>query len=82
MKNAVSVRYTSGREEKFEVDFWGGAGAPARVQAFVENPTLILKTSDEVIIIPGTAVECIAIKTQKGDVWSNLTNIRDAKRIK
>ena len=81
MKNSVTVRYTSGREEKFEVEFWGGAAAQARLQAFVENPTLLLKTSDEVLIIPGTAIECISIKTQKGDEWSRLTSIRSARRI-
>ena len=37
MKTAVTVRFTSGREEKFEMQFWGGAGAQARLQAFVEN---------------------------------------------
>ena len=82
MKSSVTVRFTSGREEKFEMQFWGGAGAQARLQAFVENPTLILKTSDEVLIIPGSAIECISIKTQKGDDWSSLSGIRSAKRIK
>jgi hypothetical protein len=82
MKNAVTIRFTSGREEKFEMDFWGSAGAQARLQAFLENPTLLLKTSDEVVIVPGTAIECISIKTQKGDDWSNLANLRPAKRIK
>jgi hypothetical protein len=82
MKNSVTVRFTSGREEKFEMQFWGGAGAQARLQAFVENPTLVLKTGDEVVIIPGSAIECISIKTQKGDDWSSLGGIRSAKRIK
>ena len=82
MKNAVTVRFTSGREESFEMQFSGGAGAPARLQAFVENPTLVLKTIDEVLIIPGSAIECISIKTQKGDDWSGLTGLRPAKRIK
>ncbi len=82
MKSSVTVRFTSGREEKFEMQFWGGAGAQARLQAFVENPTLILKTSDEVLIIPGSAIECISIKVQKGDDWSSLGGIRSAKRIK
>ena len=25
MKSSVTVRFTSGREEKFEMQFWGGA---------------------------------------------------------
>ena len=82
MKAAVTVRFTSGREEKFEMQFWGGAGAQARLQAFVENPTLVLKTADEVLIIPGSAIECISIKTEKGEDWSSLSGIRSAKRIK
>ena len=82
MKTAVTIRYTSGREEKFETELLGGAGAQARMQAFVENPTVLLKTSDAVLIIPGTAIECIAIKLQKGDDWSNFVNLRPAKRIK
>ena len=82
MKNWVTIRFTSGREEKFEMEFAGGAGAPARLQAFVENPTLVLKTVDEVLILPGSAIECISIKTQKGDDWSNLADLRPAKRIK
>jgi hypothetical protein len=82
MKNPVTIRFTSGREEKFEIEFSGGAGAPARLQAFVENSTLVLRTADEVLILPGSAIECISIKTQKGDDWSNLPNLRPAKRIK
>jgi hypothetical protein len=82
MKNSVTVRFTSGREEKFEMEFFGGAGASARLKAFVENPALVLKTADEVLILPGSTIECISIKTQKGDDWSNLTNLRPAKRIK
>ncbi len=82
MKNSVTVRFTSGREEKFEMEFFGGAGAQTRLQAFVENPALVLKTMDEVLILPGSAIECISIKTQKGDDWSNLANLRPAKRLK
>jgi hypothetical protein len=81
MKNSVTVRFTSGREEKFEMEFFGGAGAPARLQKFVENPALVLKTADEVLILPGSAIECISIKSQKGDAWSNVTDLRPAKRI-
>jgi hypothetical protein len=81
MKNSVTVRFTSGREERFEMEFVGGAGASARLKAFVENPALLLKTADEVLILPGSAIECISIKSQKGDAWSNVTDLRPAKRI-
>jgi hypothetical protein len=82
MKNSVTIRFTSGREEKFEMEFLGGVGAPSRLQAFLANPTLVLKAADEVLILPGAAIECISIKTQKGDDWSNLANLRPAKRLK
>jgi hypothetical protein len=42
----------------------------------------VLKAADEVLILPGAAIECISIKTQKGDDWSNLANLRPAKRLK
>jgi len=82
MKNPVTIRFTSGREERFEMEFAGGAGTQARLQAFAENPIVLLKTADEVIILPGSAIESITIKTQKGDDWSNLGNLRQAKRLK
>lgn len=82
MKNSVTIRFTSGREEKFEMEFAGGAGAEARMQAFAQNPIVLLKTADEVVILPGSAIECISIKTQKGDDWSNMANLRPAKRLK
>ena len=82
MKTSVTVRFTSGREERFEIEFWGGPGAQARLEAFVENPTLLLQTSDEVLIIPGSAIECISVKIQKGDSSFNLSNVRPARRIK
>jgi hypothetical protein len=82
MKTQATIRFVSGREEKFETDLWGGTSAQARLQAFAENPTLILQTSDEVLIIPGSAIECISIKVPKGDSRFNLSDIRPATRIK
>ncbi len=82
MKTSVTVRFTSGREERFEIDFWGGTGAEARLQAFVEQPTLLLQTSDELLIIPASAIECISVKIKKEDSWFNVSNLRPAKRIK
>jgi hypothetical protein len=81
MKTLVTVRFASGREEKFEMDLWGGTRAQARLQAFAENPTLILQTNDEVIVIPSSAIECISIKVAKGDSRFNLKDIRPATRV-
>ncbi len=82
MKAAVTVRFVSGREEKFEMELWGGTGTEARLQAFAEHPTMILQTSDEVIIIPNSAIECVSIKVPKGDSRFNLGDVRPATRIK
>ena len=82
MKAAVTVRFVSGREEKFEIELWGGTGAQARLQAFAENPTMVLQTSDEVIIIPNSAIECVSIKVPKGDSRFALSDVRPATRIK
>jgi len=82
MKTAVTVRYISGREEKFEMEFWDGPGAEARLQAFVEKPNLVLQTNDEVIIIPGSAIEYISIKVPKADKRFKVGDIRPATRMK
>jgi hypothetical protein len=82
MKTVVTVRFVSGREEKFEMEFWESTGAQARLKVFVEKPNLLLRTSDEMLIIPGSAIECISIKGQKGGKRFNLSDIRPATRIK
>jgi hypothetical protein len=82
MKAVVTVRFVSGREEKFEMELWGGTGTEPRLQAFAEDPTMILQTSDEVIIIPSSAIECVSIKVPKGDSRFNLSDVRPATRIK
>jgi hypothetical protein len=56
MKIAVTIRFTSGREERFEMELWGGSGAQARPRAFVAKPTLLLRSVDEVLVIPGSAI--------------------------
>jgi hypothetical protein len=82
MKSSVTIRFVSGREEEFEIELWGGTGAQARLQAFVEKPNLLLQTGDELLIIPGSAIECISIKVPKEDSRFNLSDIRAATRIK
>ncbi len=82
MKTTVTVRFVSGREEKFEMELWGGTGAPARLQAFVEKPNLLLQAGDELLVIPASAIECITIKLPKGESRFNLGDIRPATRVK
>jgi len=83
MKAAVTVRYVSGREEQFEVELWGGSGAQARLDEFLKAPNLVLQTANEVIIIPGSAVECVSIALPKGDPGRlELQGVRKAKRLK
>ena len=82
MKTAVTVRFVSGREEKFEMALWEGTGAHERLQAFVEKPNLLLHVGDELLLIPGPAIECVSIKIPTGDTRFTLGDIRSATRIK
>jgi small nuclear ribonucleoprotein (snRNP)-like protein len=83
MKASVTVRYVSGREEQFEVELWGGSSAQARLDEFLKAPNLVLKTANELIIIPGSAVECLSIALPKGDPGRpQLQGVRPAKRLK
>jgi hypothetical protein len=81
MKTAVTVRFISGREETYEMDLWDNTTAQARLQGFAENPKLVLQTNDEVIIIPGSAIESISIKLPKGHAQFG-GGVRLATRIK
>jgi hypothetical protein len=80
MKTSVTVRFISGREEKFEMELWDNTTAQDRLQAFAENPKLILQTTDEVIVIPASAIECISVKMPKGH--AQFGGARPAARIK
>lgn len=82
MKAVVTVRYVSGREEKFEMELWVGEGAEGRLLEFLEKPNLLLRTPDEVIVIPGAAIECVSIKVPKGDTRFTFSEARPATRIK
>jgi hypothetical protein len=82
MKTPVTIRYVSGREEKFEIELWGGSGAAGRLAAFVKEPNLILRTATELVIIPGSAIECISIALPKtGDMSLKLDDFRPARRL-
>src|SRR3954447_17326516 len=81
MRATLTVRYISGREERFEVEAWGGAGGKDRLEAFAATPNLILQTADELIIIPGSAVECYSVSLPPDLPRTALEGIRHAKRI-
>jgi hypothetical protein len=82
MKTAVTIRYVSGREEKFEVEFWGGAGAEARFKEFVRSPTVVLQTAGELLVMPATAIECISISLPEDpEDRVYLGNVRAAERL-
>lgn len=82
MKTTMTVRYVSGREERYEVELWGGAGGQDRLKAFVADPSLALRVGDEVVIIPGSAVECVTLKVPKGDPNFDPGDLRPATRLK
>jgi hypothetical protein len=82
MRAPVTIRYVSGREERFEVELWAGSGAEARLSDFVKDPNLILHTPNELIIIPGSAIECISITLPKAaDTALKLGDFRPARRL-
>jgi hypothetical protein len=82
MKTPVTIRYVSGKEERFEIELWGSSGAEARLSAFVKEPNLVLHTPNELIVIPGSAIECISITLPKaGDLPLNLRDLRPARRL-
>ncbi len=83
MKTKVIIRYTSGREEQFEVELFGGPSAEARLRKFAEKPTIVLQTEKEVVIIPATAIESITFPLPElTDKGMALPNVRKAKRPK
>ena len=82
MKTLLTVRYISGREERFEVDFWGGARAEVRLKEYLKSPNLALRTATELIIIPGSAVESISIALPDDEQGrSSLASVRPATRL-
>jgi hypothetical protein len=80
MKTKMNVRYVSGREEQFEVELFGEASAD--IDDFVRNPTIVLQTEKELIIIPSTAIECISLPVPEsvGSLIDSPT-VRKGKRI-
>ena len=57
----MTVRYISGREEAFDVDFLLGPGTESRLHEFCKAPTLVLQTKEELIVLPSSAIEAIRI---------------------
>jgi hypothetical protein len=83
MNVKMTVRYVSGREERFEVEIFGGGGAGFRLNEFAKNCTLVLKTEAEVIIIPSHAIEYVSIALPvSGCEQLPLKDLRNAKRLK
>jgi hypothetical protein len=79
MKTEVNVRYVSGRQEQFEVELFGGASAD--INDFVTNPTIVLQTEKELIIIPSTAIECITLPVPDSVGRLHSPIVRKGKRI-
>ena len=61
MKVKLRVKFHSGRETTYEIDFWGGAGLQKRLDEFVACPDIVLRTSDDIVVIPRTAIEQVWI---------------------
>ncbi len=82
MKANIRIRFHSGREERFSAEFVGGAAAGWRVEEFLSNPTVALKTRDELLVYPSSAIECISVSiTPEAQRQMDLSNVRSAERI-
>jgi hypothetical protein len=82
MKTTVVIRYVSGREEQFETELVGGNSAEDRLKAFSQNPTILLQTENEIVLIPATAIERISLPLPEADEERiPLPNVRKATRI-
>lgn len=83
MNMKVVVRFVSGREEQFEMDFLGGGSAEHRLREFAKDPSLVLQIDDDVLIIPASAIECITLKLPDATERNvDLPNVRRAVRAK
>jgi hypothetical protein len=83
MKTKLIVRYLSGREEQFEVELFEGPSTEARLKAFAKDPTIVLQTEKEVVIIPATAIESITfVLPESSGKIAALPDVRKAKRLK
>jgi hypothetical protein len=83
VKSRVTIRYVSGRQDQFEVELLGEYTAEGRLKEFAKNPTIVLQTEKDVVIIPATAIESISMPipdSPSGKV--HLPNVRKAKRVK
>lgn len=83
MKTKLTVRYLSNRTESFEVEMFPGKAAGLRLKEFAQDPTLVLQTESELVVIPSSAIECLTISTSQADREQlTLDNVRKAKRLK
>jgi hypothetical protein len=83
MNTKISVRYISGRVEEYEIEIYGGASAETALKEFSKNPTIVLRTEKEVVIIPATAIEHITLPLpESAGPRLKLSNTRRGKRLK
>jgi hypothetical protein len=83
MTSKITVRYASGREDRFEFDPLGGPMTELRLKEFAKEPTLLLQTDSEIIVIPAHAIECLTISApQLPREQQALPNVRKVKRLK
>ncbi|HJY86342.1 MAG TPA: hypothetical protein VKE24_05845 [Candidatus Acidoferrales bacterium] len=78
----MKVRYASGREDHFQVEIFGGGAAEFRLKDFIKDPTLVLKTEAELIIIPAHAIECVSLALPESEIEElPLKRVRKATRL-
>ena len=84
MKANVTVRYNSGREDQFEVELYGsGKSAEFRLKDFAKDPSLLLQTESELILIPAAAIECITLSLPQSAIEElGFESVRKATRLR
>jgi hypothetical protein len=83
MKSKAKIRYISGREEFFEIELQGPSGTAFRLNEFVKDPNIILRDGKELIVIPGSAIECITLTLpDSNELRVELRDVQQAKRLR
>ena len=79
----VTIRFISGREELFDVDFPLGPGAETRLHEFCKSPTVVLQTKEELIVLPSSAIEAIRFTRPPANAAQlKMESILSATRVK
>jgi hypothetical protein len=84
MKSTVTIRFNSGREERYEVESLPHAEKEpeARLRMLTQSDVVTLQTDDELILIPRSAIEKISVAMPRDTLPNReLAGVRQARRL-